>query len=354
MSDLLNQIKPLVFTMEVRDAYTQGHSQRVADYAVHLAQWLGRDTVYQTKVNAAGMLHDLGKIGIPDEILLKPGKLSESEYSLIKLHSTLSKKIIEKMKDFEELEGVVLYHHENYDGSGYPAGLKGDEIPEMSRIISIVDVFDALTTRRIYRDGVSKEHALEMMDEELKKGKFDPAIYEVFRKNIVDFQAFDASHAEQFAFPELEERRTSFLFRHRVTSLLNRDALLAFLRKGSSREAYAFLVEINLAQFSNYNELYGLLKADELLRQTAEFFQNELHARSDLDDSPTRSFYLFHGYADHFYLLEFSQRSEYIIHLLNVMIKKFYEKYNINVHYKILLRGEKIPQHIERKVGYLL
>lgn len=350
----IQQIEALVFTIEIRDAYTQGHSKRVAEYASYLAKWMGMKSDFIQNIYTVGMLHDLGKIGIPDEILLKPNRLSEIEHNLIKLHSTLSEKIIQKLKLFPELLPAVRHHHENFNGGGYPDGLVGKEIPLMSRIISIVDVFDALTTRRIYRDLIPMDRAMKIMEEEHKKGKFDPEIYEIFKKNIYEFGVLDLSHLFEFNYPELENRRTSFHFKHPITNLLNKDALLNFLRKGAERDEAAFLAEINIREFSQYNKTYGLANGDKLLNKVAIFLTDKFKSSNEFEAPLHHHIYIFHGYADKFYLLEFGFRDLYLKELLNKTIKEAQELLSIPLHCKVLLHGEKILMNIQNKIGHLL
>ena len=171
---------PLIYSTEIRDAYTQGHSENVAYYAKHLASALKLSLAECEDVYIAGLLHDIGKIGIPDSILLKPTKLEMNEFELIKMHSYISGQIIEKLEKFSYLKKAVKHHHENYDGSGYPDGLKAEEIPLYSRILSIADVFDALTTSRIYRASMQFSDAIAIMDTMQKQKKFDPQLYKIF------------------------------------------------------------------------------------------------------------------------------------------------------------------------------
>jgi GGDEF domain-containing protein len=350
----LSTIEALVYAIEIRDAYTQGHSERVANYAVYLSGWLGMEERFLEQIFTAGMLHDLGKIGIPDEILLKPGRLNEREYGLIKLHSSLSEKIVEKLESFDDLMGAVRHHHENFDGSGYPDALVGEQIPIMARIISIVDVFDALTTRRIYRDSMSIDKALTIMHDEQKKGKFDPDIFDVFLHHIPKIGVLDQTHLSNILYPELEERRNTFHFKNSTTNLLNRDALLAFLRKGSSHAQSAFLAEINIRNFSQYNRHYGLSKGDTLLILTAAYLRRQLSAYSELEEPQLRKTYLFHSYADRFYLLELGLRSAYLIQRLECAVERASSELSVSIYWKPLLNAEKIPSNIEQNIGYLL
>lgn len=356
ISELLNtkQIEALVYTIEIRDAYTQGHSKRVARYAAHLAKWMQMDDSFIKDIYEAGMLHDLGKIGIPDEILLKPSALNEVEYNLIKLHSTLSQRIIEKLELFPELLLAVRHHHENFNGSGYPDGLIGEAIPLMSRIICIADVFDALTTRRIYRDLMSMDKAMKIMKEEFEKGKFDPKIYKIFEKNIYKLGILDLEHLLELSYPELEERRNTFYFKNPITDLLNKTALFALLNKGAGVNKSAFLAEINIRAFSDYNRTYGLSRGDELLKKVTNLLIQEFGNFSEYESPVCHKIYIFHGYADKFYLLEFGFRDIYLRAKLDKVVKKAQEEINTPLYYKVLLQGEKIPMNIYNKVGYLL
>jgi HD-GYP domain-containing protein (c-di-GMP phosphodiesterase class II) len=187
MSRNIEEIKPLIYAMEIRDSYTQGHSEHVGIYVKEFASFLGMDKKKCDELYIAGLLHDVGKIGIPDNILLKPGRLEKDEFDIIKLHSVISGKIVEKLPDFTYLADIVKHHHENYDGSGYPDGLKGEEIPFGARVLSLADVFDALTTGRVYRRTLNLEKALIIMDNMQKNNKFDPNLYPKFVEFIKNF-----------------------------------------------------------------------------------------------------------------------------------------------------------------------
>lgn len=350
----IKQIEALVFTIEIRDAYTQGHSKRVAQYAAHAARWMGMDNDFVQNIYTVGMLHDLGKIGIPDEILLKPSALNDIEYNLIKFHSTLSERIIKKLELSTELLLAVRHHHENFNGSGYPDGLMGENIPLMSRIICVVDVFDALTTKRVYRDLMSMDKAMEIMEEEFKKGKFDPKIYQIFKKNIYKLGILDLEHLLELRYPELEERRNTFYFKNPITNLLNKTALLTFLNKGADKNRSAFLAEINIRGFSLYNRTYGPSRGDALLKKITNLLVREFGSSYEYEIPVNHKIYIFHGYADKFYLLEFGFRDVYLKARLDKVVKSAQDEINTPLYYKVLLHGENIPKNIQNKVGYLL
>lgn len=159
----LGAIMALVQAIEARDPYTKGHSEKVSEYAIQFSKVLELGSADTEAIQMAGLLHDVGKIGIPDYILLKPGRLSEEEYERIKVHPVISSLIIEPVPFPWDIRTPVRHHHERWDGKGYPDGLKGEEIPLMARIISVVDVFDAITSDRAYRRAMSIETALEVI-----------------------------------------------------------------------------------------------------------------------------------------------------------------------------------------------
>lgn len=176
-----------VFTQffEAKDTYTNGHFQRVAEYSHLLAEKLGYDEEKCRQVYYIALMHDCGKCYISDEILKKPGKLTDKEYDLIKNHSV---KGAEMLKDFTAIKNIsdgVRYHHERYDGKGYPDGLKGEKIPMVSRIICISDSFDAMNSKRCYRDKLPKEKIISELKENSGK-QFDPELVTLFLQLIED------------------------------------------------------------------------------------------------------------------------------------------------------------------------
>ena len=173
----------LANAIDAKDRYTRGHSARVAFYSRKIAERSGLDEKECDKVYFAALLHDIGKIGIRHDIINKPGKLTEEEFDQIKSHSELGNKILSSIKQAPFLSVGAHYHHERYDGRGYPDGLSGEEIPQIARIISVADAYDAMTSIRSYREPLKKERVRE----ELKNGmgtQFDPAYAEIMLKII--------------------------------------------------------------------------------------------------------------------------------------------------------------------------
>ena len=178
-----DQVYALAATVDARDPYTYGHSQRVAGIAMRIGRQIGMSSEDLTKLQNAAMLHDIGKIGVPDSILIKAGKPSAEEWEVIRKHCAEGARILSYVKEFSILVPIVLHHHEWYDGSGYPGGLKGIDIPSGARITSVADAYDTMVTKRPYRDAISSREACE----ELRRNagtQFDPVIVEVWCKLV--------------------------------------------------------------------------------------------------------------------------------------------------------------------------
>ena len=170
----------LALTVEAKDPYTKGHCIRLANYGMILARQLGLDEVQVNAIRRGGILHDIGKLAIQDSILLKPGPLTSEEYEIIKTHPVEGEKICQPLQTMGNVLPIIRYHQERYDGSGYPDGLVGDNIPIAARIVAMVDVYDALTTDRPYRKALNKAEAIYLMDSELEKGKWEKKLMHDF------------------------------------------------------------------------------------------------------------------------------------------------------------------------------
>lgn len=178
-------LETLVSSLDYREHETQFHSIRVARYATHLARKLGIKTEELKYVYWGGLLHDIGKIGVPDSILLKPGTLSDEEWEEMRKHPEIGYKIVKTVDFLGKARDVILYHHERWDGTGYPKGLKGEEIPIYARIFAFADTLDAITTDRPYRSAKSFKDALKEIERN-KGSQFDPKITEVFLQIPID------------------------------------------------------------------------------------------------------------------------------------------------------------------------
>ena len=175
----LESIQTLRYTVEAKDSYTRGHSDRVADFSVLIGKYLNLSEEDLKVLRIGGLFHDIGKIGVPDSILLKEAKLTSEEYSEIKNHPSIGKQILSNASIFKDMIPIVYHHHERFDGTGYPAGLAGENIPLFARIAAVADTFDAMTTKRSYRNALP----LDIVRAEIEKcssTQFDPAITKVF------------------------------------------------------------------------------------------------------------------------------------------------------------------------------
>ena len=178
-------MKALAAAVEEKDRYTRGHSDRVKTYAVELARRLGLPSETISTIEYACVLHDIGKIGIPDSIIQKDRGLTDEEYRQIKEHPAKGEKIIQVIPFLEPAQSIIRHHHERLDGTGYPDGMKGKEIELGARIIAIVDTYDAMTTERPYRGPFPKDHAISVLKEQ--KGKqFDPELVDIFVQYLLD------------------------------------------------------------------------------------------------------------------------------------------------------------------------
>jgi HD-GYP domain-containing protein (c-di-GMP phosphodiesterase class II) len=170
-------ISALALAVDAKDKYSRGHLDRVAAYCVEIADKMGLDAEEIATLRNAARLHDLGKVGIPDEVLGKKGSLTDQEMDLMKKHPEIGEGIIKPIRSLNHLCDIIRHHHEKIDGTGYPDGLKGDEITPLVRITTVADIFDALTTNRPYRDRFSKDKAFEILRG--MKGKIDPDIVDI-------------------------------------------------------------------------------------------------------------------------------------------------------------------------------
>ncbi len=177
----ISTVKSLSAAIDAKDPYTRGHSERVTRYALMIAEEMGLSEDVKKEVQLSGLLHDIGKIGVPVDILRKTTKLSEEEWFYIKRHPVLGAEILQPIKQFSKITDNIRHHHEHYDGTGYPDGLKGEDIPLVSRILNVADAFDAMTSERPYREGISQEFAL-MEIKNKKSIQFDPQCADAFIK----------------------------------------------------------------------------------------------------------------------------------------------------------------------------
>ena len=181
----LHVVQTLAEAIDAKDTYTNGHSSRVAGYAREIARRFGYNRTRQDEIYMMGLLHDVGKIGVPDSVINKPGKLTDAEYSQIKAHPVMGDRILKKIKEKPRLAIGARWHHERYDGAGYPDGLRGAEIPEEARIIAVADAYDAMTSFRSYRSLLTQQ-AVRREIEDGKGTQFDPIFADIMLQIIAE------------------------------------------------------------------------------------------------------------------------------------------------------------------------
>ena len=184
----LGTIKALSAAIDAKDQYTRGHSERVAMLSAMLAERVGYSSEEAERIRISGLVHDVGKIGVPEVVLCKPSRLTDDEFEMIKRHPTIGFEIIKDIPDLQDILPGVLHHHERWDGKGYPAQLSGEGIPHMARIMALADTFDAMSSNRAYRSGMPRDKVFA----EFRKcagSQFDPDLVEPFL--ALDFSIFD-------------------------------------------------------------------------------------------------------------------------------------------------------------------
>jgi len=277
-------IRPLIYAIELRDHYTKGHSERVAVYAREFGKFLGLNSSEIEKLYISGLLHDIGKIAIPDRILLKPSLLTVREYDVIKYHPVLSANLVKNIDVFKDLAVIIRHHHENFDGTGYPDKLKGEQIPFLTRILSIADVFDALSTDRIYRGAFSLEESVKMMKE--MKYKFDEKLLDKFFGFIVDFGLCKGNKefVEEEDLEKIRILRERVFFEDMLTGLYNKNALLLLIKKTITKNKKISLIKYAITNFKFIHQNIGIIGADKIIKLTASEIRNNLEIKFNLND----------------------------------------------------------------------
>jgi len=174
----------LAHSIEARDPYTHGHCERLAEMSARMGERLGVPEEQIKALRRAGVVHDIGKVAVPDSILLKPGPLTADETKVMQKHPVVGERICAPLKTFRLVLPIIRHHHEKHNGTGYPDGLRGEDIPLTARILQLSDVYDALTTDRPYKVAFTPEVALDLMEEESERGWWDRELFEAFREMI--------------------------------------------------------------------------------------------------------------------------------------------------------------------------
>jgi putative nucleotidyltransferase with HDIG domain len=252
--------------IEQRDTYTAGHTERVAGYCQKIAREMGLTESETAKLYKAAILHDIGKIATPDSVLLKPGKLNSLDYDLIKLHATTGYEMLSNIEMYRELGEIILYHHERHDGMGYPKGLRGNDIPPLSRILTVADAFDAMTTNRIYKRRKNITDAVKEL-ESLSGSQFHPEVVAAAVKALKGIVSPVAD--TQAPTSDIEKKRFSYFFNDRLTGLFNEEYLKIFLQQKQNLLEYSCLHILHLVNVQEYNKQQGWEKGNRFFLEFA-------------------------------------------------------------------------------------
>jgi len=202
----IGTIEALTAAIDAKDPYTRGHSERVAALAKQIAHAYGIEEAEAERIRTAGIVHDVGKIGVPERVLCKPGKLDDEEFALIKMHPEIGHRILKGVVLLEHTLPGVLHHHERFDGKGYPHGLAGEQIPLQARILGIADTFDAMSSSRSYRPAMPREKVLAEIAR-CAGSQFDPSVVAAFQR--IDLGEYDRLMARQAASAETSQVRAA-------------------------------------------------------------------------------------------------------------------------------------------------
>lgn len=284
---MLQAVTTVANTVDAKDDYTGQHSVHVAQNATLLAKELGWNEEEIYNIYYAGLLHDIGKISVPDAILHKPANLTEHEFRIMKGHTTIGAEILKDIGIAKMARTVALHHHERYNGTGYPMGLKGDEIPLEARIVTIADAYDAMTSNRVYRDCLTKEDIIEELDAG-RGEQFDPYLVDVFIKMVREdkLQEFDTlqmnldrdttgpvAESNQILMRVMEANNKAMkreAMRDPLTGMYNRNYAESQINAYLHKEKKGVCLMLDLDNFKQVNDRFGHIAGDYALRSIAE------------------------------------------------------------------------------------
>ena len=326
----------MVEMIEDRDTYTAGHSQRVAHYSKMIAQEMAYSEEECERVYQAGILHDIGKIATPDVILLNPHKLNDLEYKLIQEHVSVGYRLLVNIPMFENLAEIVYAHHEHYDGSGYPRGIKGDEIPALSQIMVVADAFDAMTTNRIYKARKSVAMALDEI-KRLSSSWFAPNVVQNALKVLKDIKIDDTIN--QLPETEVEQERFAYFYKDVLCDAYNENYLDLILVQNSAELKLKYLYIVSLKNFTLFNQNNSWRAGDEVLKSIAKFLHDNFEHE-----------YVFRVYGDDFVILSENIIDEELLQTKLVTLISKELPFRIKKYLVKDIDIDKIEQLINKKV----
>ncbi len=272
----MHSIMSIANTIDAKDKYTSGHSIRVAKCSVAIAKELGWSEEEQQNLQYVALLHDIGKIGIPDAVLNKPSNLTEGEFAMIKKHPIIGGEILKEIHTIPHVQEGALFHHERYDGSGYPHGLKGRDIPLFARIVCIADTYDAMSTDRVYRKRLPDEKIIAEY-EKYKGTQFDPNLTSLFVRMLKEGYAVDNSDSLEevrsessilldSVLKECMEEAANISMTDTLTGLYNRAYAQSHVEELLRSEHSGALFMMDMDDFKHINDVYGHIIGDQILK----------------------------------------------------------------------------------------
>jgi len=257
--------------IEQRDTYTAGHTARVAKYSQMIAQKMGLSEEDIQKLTKAAILHDIGKISTPDAVLLKPAKLNDLEYQMIKEHVSVGYEMLKGISIYKELAQIMLHHHERYDGGGYPNGLKGDEIPILSAIMSVADAFDAMTSTRIYKKSKSVAQAVEEIAQ-LRAKQFHPDVVDAAVEVLKEVKV--SPNINQNPTNEIERERLAYFYKDALTGFYNESYLKLILNQKEFLQKVGFVYKVEMKNIFELELHQGIKSSENSIKEVAKTLQN--------------------------------------------------------------------------------
>ncbi|MBQ3789742.1 MAG: diguanylate cyclase [Lachnospiraceae bacterium] len=275
-------IETIANTIDAKDEYTKGHSRRVSDYSAEIARELGMEEEEIERIRYIALLHDIGKIGVPDAVLNKPGRLTEAEYELMKRHTTIGGDILKDVGMMPDLDVGAKYHHERYDGKGYPNGLKGEEIPMIARIICMADSYDAMTSNRIYRKHLNHHVVIDEL-RRCRGTQFDPDVTDAFLRFLdrldssgmlteVPETIEGANRLLNRVMEDQSNKLTETSQKDQLTKVYNRSAGERYMTV-TMRDSMGYMFYLNIDDMRRINREQGTRMGDFYLLQIVDLLQ---------------------------------------------------------------------------------
>ncbi|MEA3352637.1 MAG: HD domain-containing protein [Campylobacterota bacterium] len=267
MKNYEETILGFVKMIEQRDPYTAGHTARVAKYSQMIAKDMGYEQDKIDKLYKASILHDIGKISTPDSVLLKPSRLNRLEYELIQEHVSVGYEMLKSIEFYKDLADIMHFHHEHYDGSGYPLGLKGEEIPQLSAIMAVADAFDAMTSTRIYKKRKNVDEAIKELIS-LKGIQFNPKVVDCAVEVLKDVQ--NDTTINQDPKTDIEVERLAYFYKDSLTGLYNENYLELLLNQKEYNDERRYCIFLQIRAYKDHQVLSAVMKfiSLELLKRS--------------------------------------------------------------------------------------